>query len=243
MLPVRFHYSSLTLPTSFRGPAPLQHTIMARQDRTGVTLQTLDEKSFDHGTILAQTPPPGLQIPSPETCTYDDLLEFIKPKGASLLVQGIRDQVFIGPRVDVGKFYSENITHAPKITPKDRMILWDAWDAQTIYARHRALGRLWNTVSRGDNRKVTKRVIFEDFEVLETASFPDLEAKTPGYLPEHRGDGVYRFCHNESQEEEGPVSILCRDGQALRVREITVEGGEKKSANKAMRELGCTFRT
>jgi methionyl-tRNA formyltransferase len=213
---------------------------MAREDRTGVTLQTLDEKSFDYGTILAQTIPPGLPIPWPDTCTYNDLLEFIKPKAASLLVKGIRDRVFVPPLVDVGKFDSENIKHAPKITPQDKMILWDEWDAETIYARHRALGRLWTTLSRGDNENLTKRIIFEDFEVLEMPWLPDFEATYPSVVPEHKGNGVYQFCYYV-RNGEGPVYIFCKDRTTLKVREITVEGGGKKSAYMAMRELGCTY--
>ena len=67
------------------GPAPLQHTILSGTQKTGVTLQTLDDKSFDHGIILAQTPDPFLSVPNWEHCTYNELLETISPKAANLL--------------------------------------------------------------------------------------------------------------------------------------------------------------
>ncbi|KAH8670836.1 hypothetical protein BX600DRAFT_495656 [Xylariales sp. PMI_506] len=53
-------YGGLNLHPSllpdFRGPAPLHHILLAGDDATpGITLQTLDERAFDRGVILAQT--------------------------------------------------------------------------------------------------------------------------------------------------------------------------------------------
>lgn len=44
-----------SLLPKYRGAAPIQHTILAGDDETGVTIQELDDKAFDAGRILAQT--------------------------------------------------------------------------------------------------------------------------------------------------------------------------------------------
>lgn len=43
-----------SLLPKYRGAAPIQHTILAGDDETGVTIQELDDKAFDAGRILAQ---------------------------------------------------------------------------------------------------------------------------------------------------------------------------------------------
>ena len=43
-----------SLLPKYRGAAPIQHTILGGDDKTGVTVQELDDKKFDAGRILAQ---------------------------------------------------------------------------------------------------------------------------------------------------------------------------------------------
>lgn len=91
-------YGGLNLHPSLlpdlRGPAPLQWTILARRPHTGVTLQTLHPTLFDHGRVLAQTPPPG--IPVPDHVTTADLLEVLAPEGARLLVDALQRNLHVG---------------------------------------------------------------------------------------------------------------------------------------------------
>jgi methionyl-tRNA formyltransferase len=150
---------------SYRGPAPLHHTILEGESHTGITLQTLDEKSFDHGTILAQTPQDGLlEIPDPFNCTHQNLLDLVTPKAAEMLVQGIRDKVFVPPLQDVGWYHPERLLHAPKITSEHRKINWKHWKPSKIHRHHRALGRLWCNIYI--DHTTTKRMIFEDIEMV-----------------------------------------------------------------------------
>lgn len=222
--------SHLTSLHSLRGPAPLQHTIINRLRRTGVTLQTLDEKAFDHGIILAQTPLPGLAIPSAGTCTYYDLLRWIKPQAAEILVEGLRDRVFIPPLVDIGK-HDINPTPAPKITKEDTRIKAHQWgQPYDIFAHHRALGRLWALLQSDDGS--VRRVILEDMEIVPLSEIP---ADAYIWKPVPQESDPSGQIHKSTWEARGSKkedAIYLRYGGvvALRVKQVTIEGEKKKAA-------------
>ncbi|TVY87731.1 Methionyl-tRNA formyltransferase, mitochondrial [Lachnellula willkommii] len=219
-----------SLLPDLRGPAPLQHTIINRLRRTGVTLQTLDEKAFDHGIILAQTPRPGLAIPNGEICTYYDLLRWIKPQAAQMLVEGLRDRVFVPPLVDVGK-HDINPKPAPKITKEDTRIKAHQWGQPVdIFAHYRALGRLWALFQSDDGS--VKRVILEDIEMLPVSEIPD-DAYIWQPVPQ-KSDPSGQI-HKSTWEMRGSKkqdAIYLRYGGvvALRVNQVTIEGEKKKAA-------------
>ncbi|RDL37939.1 uncharacterized protein BP5553_05372 [Venustampulla echinocandica] len=243
-----------SLLPNFRGPAPLHHMIMAGEKTTGFTVQTLDHKSFDHGVILAQTPPPGLPIPLADKCTYDDLLQFVKPRASDMLIQTLRDRAFVPPLVETGGYKFEDLKHAPKITPEDRHVRWDEWDAATIYRRHRALQRLWNRV--WVDGKTEKRIIFEDLE-----SVPVTENYFPPGITDI-ADELKLSYRNQERDEQLPLEyvvfstadgekkplfyapdgdaiiVLSDSHQALRVKNITVEGQKMKPARRVMQAIG-----
>ncbi|KXH44493.1 formyl transferase [Colletotrichum simmondsii] len=141
-----------SLLPDFRGPAPLQHTLLQGRTHTGITLQTLDHKDFDHGDILAQTPLPG--IPIPENCTTQQLLDIVTSPAAEMLVDGLRRGLHVPPHVNVGWKQSPGGSredsfgappHAPKITNHDRWIAWSEWTADEIVTRQRVLGGVWSS--------------------------------------------------------------------------------------------------
>ena len=162
---------NINLLDRFRGPAPIPHTILAQVPTTGVTLQTLDDKNFDRGIILAQTTLPG--YPISDDCTSVDLLQFITPKAAKLLVRGIADELYMPPLVakspSLARSHDQEIPRAPKITPEDKEI---KWKRGKVFTQFRALGRLWSNCFIDAN--TTKRIIFESFTPVHYhASFPD----------------------------------------------------------------------
>jgi methionyl-tRNA formyltransferase len=215
---------------------------------TGVTLQTLDDKSFDHGIILAQTPQNGLLLPGGYNCTYPELLDFITPKAAELLVQGIRDKVYVPPLVNAGWYSSKTLLPAPKITVDDRQIDWQDSECAKIDRQHRALGRLWNHISV--DTKTEKRFIFEDIEIvpLPKALAPErLEQIMKGYnslesLPEEEVHFmVYRRKDTKAAvlyvRENGSIILKGRSKDAIRVKTITVEGQGKQAAGLVMENI------
>ncbi|TEA18674.1 Methionyl-tRNA formyltransferase [Colletotrichum sidae] len=157
-----------SLLPDFRGPAPLHHTLLQRRTHTGVTLQTLHPKSFDHGTVLAQTPLPG--IPIPENCTTQDLHDIVTPLAAELLVDGLRRGVHVPPHKDVGWQPTDeelrNLSHAPKLTKDDRKLKWGKMSSDDVVLRQRVLGPVWCEATRvSDGKKL--RLILENVQLLD----------------------------------------------------------------------------
>ncbi|RUS15295.1 formyl transferase [Jimgerdemannia flammicorona] len=121
-----------SLLPKYRGAAPMQHTIMNGDVKTGVTVQELDEKEFDAGKILLQEEWVDKPI------MFDSLAGALGLKGAALLVKTLRNY-------DV---YKENatmqdttqVTHAPKITKDMAFIDFETMPAETIERLHRAIG-------------------------------------------------------------------------------------------------------
>ncbi|KAK4958663.1 Methionyl-tRNA formyltransferase [Elasticomyces elasticus] len=117
-----------SLLPDLRGPAPLQWTLLHRMTHTGVTLQTLHPQHFDQGTILAQTPWPGEEIPEAARESNAALLEWIAPKAADMLLQGIYNKVFVSPVKDVG-WYSTAPTSSQSSIFIHVVSILPAWSA------------------------------------------------------------------------------------------------------------------
>ncbi|GLA59876.1 methionyl-tRNA formyltransferase [Aspergillus tubingensis] len=224
-----------SLLPDFRGPAPLHHTLLAGKTKTGVTLQTLDLKHFDHGTILAQTPAPGFDIPNPDACTVPDLLNLVCPKGADILVKGIREGLFVPPVEDAGWRASEGdgpLVHAAKIKPEDRHIDWQNWSSLDISRRNRVLGPLWSKALVASNASSEKpsfqhrRVIFTEFEEVTPLKGCDKFSVVPG-LP--FVDGTHPI---DSTKGKG-VYVFTRDGKLIMVHQMKVEGEPNADALRA----------
>ncbi|KAI1260884.1 formyl transferase [Xylariaceae sp. FL1019] len=131
-------YGGLNLHPSLlpdlRGPAPLHHTLMQGRDVTGITLQTLDDRAYDHGVILDQTHPDprhateALRIPA-DCTTVSKLHDLVTPVAASMLVRGLRQGLHVPPHED-RRWQELNHTpeddkpliHAPKIQKEDSQL-------------------------------------------------------------------------------------------------------------------------
>lgn len=137
---------SLLNISSFRGAAPIHHTLLRGEKNTGVTLQTMHPTEFDKGIILAQTEYPGFE----HSCnTVPELRAAVAPKGAEILLQGLRDRVYVPPLKDLSlglsKISGRLSRYAPKITRDDLHINWDTWTAERIlWTQRLMIGTLWN---------------------------------------------------------------------------------------------------
>lgn len=143
-----------SLLPDLRGPAPLHHAILKRRTLTGVSLQTMHPTKFDHGDVLAQGP--GQGVPISNSTTPQQLLEILGPLGAEMLTEAIEQGIFVPPVRDILKRRPEpeDLAHAPKITPEDRRIDWETWDAEEIKLRDRVFGgRLWDTTTYERSRQ------------------------------------------------------------------------------------------
>ncbi|GAT21689.1 methionyl-tRNA formyltransferase family protein [Aspergillus luchuensis] len=207
----------------------------AGKTKTGVTLQTLDLKHFDHGTILAQTPAPGFDIPNPDACTVPDLLNLVCPKGADILVKGIREGLFVPPVEDAGWRASEGdgpLVHAAKIKPEDRHIDWQNWSSLDISRRNRVLGPLWSKALVANNTSSEKpsfqhrRVIFTNLEEVTPLKGCNKFSVVPG-LP--FVDGTHPI---DSTKGKG-IYVFTRDGKLIKVHQMKVEGEPNADALRA----------
>lgn len=156
----------LTNLHSLRGPAPIHHALLQGDTHVGISLQTLDEKAFDHGVILAQTPAPGLHIPP--RATLQDVLRDAAHQGAEMLVQGLRSGLHLPPYRDVGwraaQLMGRELRHAPKVTKSDGHVNWDTWTADQFVRFIRVMGSVWMYAINSKGEK--KRIIFPDGEAV-----------------------------------------------------------------------------
>lgn len=171
------HYGGLNVHPSLlpdlRGPAPIEHAILKRRKYTGVSVQTLHPKHFDQGIILAQTPPPGIEI-STET-TSQQLERQLADVGAQMLVDVVKSRRFVPPLKDAGWYAQSNhpTDHAPKITKRDRFVDFDKDTLDDILAKQQALGDPWCILPNGD------RLILHDVIDTNTA---DTSNRKPGFF-------------------------------------------------------------
>ncbi|KAG5922386.1 hypothetical protein E4U61_005263 [Claviceps capensis] len=229
-----------SLLPDLHGAAPLHHALLRGDTHTGVSLQTLDNKAFDRGIILAQTPPPGLPI-SP-----DDNLESLRNNtaahGAKMLIQGLRDGLHIPPYRDVGWKAAqlkeqgiEKPQHARRTTKKDWMIQSD-WTAGDFYRRYRTFGKVWTTAIYHKSHRAN-RIIMEDVEpvtleddYLENLSPHDRlrvliferSAKEGGLPMRHERWAVWRT------DCVGAALIHTKGNEWIRVRRMRVAGTPDK---------------
>lgn len=198
--------------------------MLAGCTETGVTLQTLHPTQFDHGKILAQTPPFEFAPP--------DLMKLVASKGAKLLVDGIREGLFVSqeetPDIIPNEQATETLRPAPKLTSKDRQIKWNTWSADEILRRHSVIGPLWNKVSSSSNGTISyKRIIW--VSGFSRALNPPALSIGPG-IP---------LIDEEYQAQNRPsLAVRTCDGVWLRIDKARVEGGGTQDARPALRRAG-----
>jgi methionyl-tRNA formyltransferase len=206
---------------------------MAGDTKMGITIQTMDTKKFDYGLILDQTPAPGFDIPDPETCDVSRLLGLVSERGAEMLVNAIRNRIFIPPLKPAVQPSLETVAplrHAPKITPEDRHIDWSSWDWEKIRRYQRVVGPLWNTaaVSNGSPDSTMpserKRVIITKMEALD----PTAAGIAPSDVEPGRP-----FATSDCDPKEGGIYVFTNDGTLVLIEEMKVQGERAAPAYRA----------
>ncbi|MCJ1283872.1 Methionyl-tRNA formyltransferase [Xylographa opegraphella] len=207
-----------SLLPDFRGAAPIHWALLHNCRTTGITLQTLHHSHLDQGNTLLQTPQPGLEIPNPDGITPAEMLGFLAPKGADLLLRGLLEGVFLSE--PDSKLTAGLVRPAPKITPEDRHIDWCKWSAQEILNRHRVIGPLWSKAAVDHvSGKNEKRIIW-------SSGFDKVHAAPTATEP-----GVGLISSSDSY-----VYIRTIDQQTLRAESAIVEGSGKKAASYAVKK-------
>lgn len=224
---------------------------MLRGDtHVGISLQTLDDKAFDHGAVLAQTPAPGLPIPS--TASIQQLTTALGAAGAEMLVQGLCDGLHVPPHKDAGWMSSrvsqEELTHAPKVGKADSQISWSEWTAEDFQRRMRVFSAVWtwavpvkgNSSNKKGELVLPKRILFQDAEVVVApdvvsggqgrVQFLDGPGGITGEEKRHGGVVVMRL-----DESKGCCFIQTMNGAWIRVTRVKVDGKPEQAAASALR--------
>ncbi|ETS74625.1 hypothetical protein PFICI_13109 [Pestalotiopsis fici W106-1] len=224
-----------SLLPEFRGAAPLHHALLAGRAATGVTLQTLDDRTFDAGVVLAQTPlSDGSLFAIPPGCTVPELQAGLTPLATEMLVSSLREGRHVPPHRAVGwqqqqqqqqqdgsasgsetpkGLLPDATAWAPKITPQMRQLVppsdqaSPAWTARQTVLRQRVIGPLW-CKAREAHGKV-KRVIVDD--AMEEVAVPESDVFNPEKglykkLQIHRSSG--RPALDEQGGEDSIVSVI-----------------------------------
>ncbi len=202
-----------SLLPSYRGPAPLHHTLLDGVQQTGVTLQTLDDQEFDRGLVLARSiliwENGNRRIPG--DCTVKQLQDAFAPLGANLLVESLRQGLHVPPLMnllyrDRSIKITKNHPHAPKITTWDRQVSPGQIKVKTLTRRQRIIGPLWFKAK--DPGGVVRRIL------IEQADFVDCSDKTkwvtPGLgeisaRPRRYGKWVYRNIFRIYEPAPAPI--------------------------------------
>ncbi|KAG6013733.1 hypothetical protein E4U43_007141 [Claviceps pusilla] len=237
-----------SLLPDLRGPAPIHHALLRGDTHMGISLQTLDPKAFDHGTILAQTPAPG--FPIPPSASLQTVMQEAAARGAEMLVQGLRDGLHVPPHRDVGwkaaqlqAKGAETLQHAPKITKADGRIDPD-WTAEQFARRIRVLGSVWTTaVLHGSGSR--KRVLLLDAEPVSISLETEVEKQKEAgneqqgtlvceYADEH-GSPSHRHERRVRIARDGACLIHARDTAWVRVSKVKVDGKPEQMAATGLR--------
>lgn len=178
-----------------------------------MTVQTLHPKHFDQGTILSQTPYPGFE----HGCsTVPELLALTSSKGAEMLVQSIKNRLYLQPAKSPDSLADYRIKAtsraAPKITPQDKFINWNTWTSEVIIRRHLAIGPLWSFVRNAQN--VRRLIWTTGFTISE-------EVAISTDLPVGR---LVVFGYRDCADEQVAYVRTC-DNRVLKVIRIKIEGG------------------
>ncbi|KAK3307962.1 methionyl-tRNA formyltransferase-like protein [Chaetomium strumarium] len=248
-----------SLLPDLRGPAPIHHALLAERTHTGISIQTLSPRAFDEGTILLQTPSPG--IPIPPQCTPQQLHDLLAPEGARMLVEALRRRLHVPPYRPVRENdYDDNdddegrrLRHAPKITTADRQIRWTASGAGRVALQARVLGPLWSHLAIEEG--VGKRVILEDVEEAVVGRSGEGEGRGGGarhvtWLQKSDGAGkagvdpalgkaevvTLRYVVGGSGTGKS-ILVQMVDGSWLRVGRIKVEGSISKPARGVLESM------
>ena len=148
---VNLHFSLLP---AWRGAAPVQHSVLAGDTRTGVTCFVL-EKGMDTGPVLRMA---ETGISDDETA--GELIARLAVLGAPVLVEAVRGLVD-GTLQPVAQDHSL-ATLAPKITPDDARLDWSA-DAAAVHRAVRAFNPIpgaWTTL-RDERLKVHRASVVD----------------------------------------------------------------------------------
>ncbi|XP_072258729.1 methionyl-tRNA formyltransferase, mitochondrial [Pyxicephalus adspersus] len=134
---LKFPYGILNVHPSllprWRGPAPIIHTVLNGDEKTGVTIMQIRPKRFDVGPIVMQQ-----AFPVPPMCMSKDLEAVLSKHGAEMLVSCLKNlPEYLSTTKEQPK---EGVTFAPKISASVSCVRWEEQTPEEIMRLERAVG-------------------------------------------------------------------------------------------------------
>ncbi|RUS33623.1 formyl transferase [Jimgerdemannia flammicorona] len=203
-----------SLLPKYRGAAPMQHTIMNGDVKTGVTVQELDEKVFDAGKILLQE---EWKIPTDKPIMFDSLAGTLGLKGATLLVKTLCNY----------DIYKENattqvttqVTHAPKITKDMAFIDFETMPAETIERLHRAIGHQYPITTYYTLWRIKRSLKIKHKHISMQLFNIYLPIKSPAHIAVPFPDPGTIFWDFDTKT----MHVVCADGNVIGLTHIKAE--------------------
>lgn len=147
----------------YSGALPLQFTLLNNDKFSGVTLQTLHPTKFDKGDILLQIK----DVPVSANESLENLRDKLGALGGNLLIQLLREKLYLDYKKHVIKDTGEQYSYASKITPEMKQIQFSSQNADSLVKRESVLGNL-HTYKMIYNKKKKqnemRRIILNDIE-------------------------------------------------------------------------------
>ena len=149
-----------SLLPEWRGPAPIQYTLLNGQDRTGVSIIDLHPKVIDAGSILLQEP---FHFPQPFTIRYSELESQLAEIGGRLAATVVSDlDNYLATKQDQNH---HEVTHSHKISKSDGIISFKTDSFDQISRKLRALSH--QIPIKTLDLVEGKQIILEDFILLD----------------------------------------------------------------------------
>ena len=185
-----------SLLPQWRGPAPIQYTLLHGQDRTGVSIINLHPKVIDAGHILLQE---SCQIHKPHTIGYTELEAQLAEIGGRLAATVLSDyDKYNAAKQEQGLDF---VTHSRKISKTDGIISFKTDSFDQISRKVRALSH--QIPIRTLDLIAGKQVILEDITLHN-------EAKTSAY-----------DCYYDKSNSSVVFKV---DSKFISVRKFKIEG-------------------
>ncbi|KAF8805203.1 Formyltransferase [Phlegmacium glaucopus] len=190
-----------SLLPAYRGPAPIQHTIINDEKVSGVCIIEMLKKKegIDAGPVWG-----SIKMPVPMNANFPGLRKLLAIEGGKLLVLVLRDMIHdkIAP---VPQTSAEGHPFAPMISTDDALVNFFTMSAGTISRRHRAFSH--------------QKPLFTHLPTSQCLQLHDLTTTTAtsANLPFQPGAAMF----NKSTDS---LVVRCAEGSLLNVSQVKPEG-------------------